>query len=421
MKDALIRYINDTTNGIKHTVNDKISSLVVEKKEDDDAYLLLCRNDDERLSKEEQDGYTTLLYETCGSYDEELNDHDHGLDSILDCVQFLLEKKANVNMQVANSMVPLYIAATSHWKITELLIQAKAYVNIKTNHQGCTPLIIASEDGYTKSVELLINAKADVNALSHTTNALISAASFGHTEIVKLLINAKANVNESSVNDGLTALFLSMEHHDHETSRLLLEANANPLICSRDGVFPIERLLFGCSDEVNYKTIGDPMTCIKLLLKYGSHPEILYNSSKYPESYQTAIFSVCYGGDPHIFSLLLNEIDNNSNYNSEDKHKLLHLEHTGFKVTPLEIAAEKNNSECVKLLIKHNVDIDMKSTENGNTAIMTAMKRFSDESVMTLFNVKADMTIHNNDGESAIDVLRKLKTQVDEQMNNLIN
>ena len=75
------------------------------------------------------------------------------------------------------------------------------------------------------------------------------------------MIYAKANVNQLSVNDGLTALFMSMENHDHEISKLLLEANANPPICSRDGVFPIERLLFACSEEVNYKTKGNPMTC----------------------------------------------------------------------------------------------------------------------------------------------------------------
>ena len=78
-------------------------------------------------------------------------------------------------MRVADPMFPIYIAVTSHWKITELLINAKANVNMrKLKHQGCTPLIIASEDGYTKSVELLITAKANVNALSHTTSALIS-------------------------------------------------------------------------------------------------------------------------------------------------------------------------------------------------------------------------------------------------------
>ena len=117
----------------------------------------------------------------------------------------------------------------------------------------------------------------------------------------------------------------------------------------------------------------------------------------------------------HIF-LLLNEIDNNPSYSSEDKNKLLHLEHTGFKVTPLEIAAERNNSECVKLLLEHSVNIDMKSTENGNVAIMAAMKRFNDESVMTLFNAKANI-IRNNDGESSIDLLKKIKTHVDEQIN----
>ena len=40
---------------------------------------------------------------------------------------------------------------------------------------------------------------------------------------------------------------------------------------------------------------------------------------------------------------------------------------------------------------------------------MAAMKRFNDESVMTLFNAKANMTIRNNDGESSIDLLKKIR------------
>jgi ankyrin repeat protein len=68
------------------------------------------------------------------------------------------------------------------------------YENIdKQNFAQQTPLIIAAEKGYTKTVEILLIHKADINAKDiGGQTALMKAAQMGHDEIVKILLDNRA-------------------------------------------------------------------------------------------------------------------------------------------------------------------------------------------------------------------------------------
>ena len=66
------------------------------------------------------------------------------------------------------------------------LIQQVADVNAEDSH-GLTPLILASDRGYTELAKLLIEKGADVNASNDGKTPLMFASSNGCTEIVELL------------------------------------------------------------------------------------------------------------------------------------------------------------------------------------------------------------------------------------------
>lgn len=88
---------------------------------------------------------------------------------------------------------------------------------------GYTPLMYASQYGYTKLVKSLIVAGADVNKTNNRigTTALITGA---NAEVVDALLQAGANI-ESKDALGMTALQWAAFNEHLEVVSLLIEAN----------------------------------------------------------------------------------------------------------------------------------------------------------------------------------------------------
>jgi uncharacterized protein YegL/ankyrin repeat protein len=104
------------------------------------------------------------------------------------------------------------------------LINAGADVNEK-NSYGYTPLMYASERGYTEIAALLLTRGTDVNARSDIGyTALINA---NGAETVSLLLENGANVNAQVNNSGYTALTRACELGDAAVVTLLLAKGAD--------------------------------------------------------------------------------------------------------------------------------------------------------------------------------------------------
>jgi ankyrin repeat protein len=99
------------------------------------------------------------------------------------------------------------------WK--DLLLQNGANINSK-NHNGLTPLHVASYCGESAIVNTLIEKGAEVNVKAKDgVTALHAAASKGNLDTIKLLINKGAEVDAKTSKDGLTPKdFASREGHE---------------------------------------------------------------------------------------------------------------------------------------------------------------------------------------------------------------
>lgn len=140
----------------------------------------------------------------------------------LEIVNYLISKKANVDIKTDNGITPLFFAKTHN--IAFLLIQNQANVNIKNNF-GSTPLHFAADGGYLEVIKLLVENGADINALNNNRyTALIYACgkiTSNHYEIVKYLLSKKADTTIVS-KEGLSALKNAQKNNNQKVIKLLL-------------------------------------------------------------------------------------------------------------------------------------------------------------------------------------------------------
>ena len=69
-------------------------------------------------------------------------------------MEFLLEHKADVNVNDKKGITPLHAAATGYKDIVELLLERKADIDAKDN-KGNTPLKLAEDNNHKDIADLL--------------------------------------------------------------------------------------------------------------------------------------------------------------------------------------------------------------------------------------------------------------------------
>ena len=172
-----------------------------------------------------------------------INKYNSNVDLILATEKgdLLMVKKAianrpNINTTVKYGVTPLLIASQEGYtKIIEVLLKEKADVNVACEESGLTPLYMASQLGHTDIVKLLLEAKAYVNTANKITDAtpLWMASQLGHTEIVKLLLEARADVNTVNTKYGSTPLYMASQNGHIGVVRLLLKENPDVHIANK--------------------------------------------------------------------------------------------------------------------------------------------------------------------------------------------
>ncbi|MDE6704952.1 MAG: ankyrin repeat domain-containing protein [Treponemataceae bacterium] len=169
-------------------------------------------------------------------------------------------------------------------EIVELLIQAGADVNAKTEEDGYSVIMFAVVYGMEDTVELLIKAGADVNAkdkYGNWTALMLAARSRSTPQIIKLLIKAGADVNVKSEYDNRTALTYAANGGYIEATELLIKAGADVnvkntydnrtalMYTAENGYKDIAELLIKAGADVNAKD-----DCGYTALRYAIHSHI---------------------------------------------------------------------------------------------------------------------------------------------------
>ncbi len=139
----------------------------------------------------------------------------------------LLNHKGNLQVQDTKGRTVLYWATRmGNTAVTKLILDTESSIINSADIRGTTPLLIATERGFTKIVDALISAGADVDMCNDVGDtALIIAAKAGHKECLQLLVEAEADVDAVNKN-GTNPLFHCMT--DASSLSVLLEAGADP-------------------------------------------------------------------------------------------------------------------------------------------------------------------------------------------------
>jgi len=143
----------------------------------------------------------------------------------IDLIKLLIESGANINSANKIGMTPFMHALLWKYKnIIEILIQSGADIN--PNNKKFLPLNVAVEGGDINLVKLLIKNGADVNARdNYGRTALMVASVMGCQHIVKELLQNGINVNAQDYK-GNTAL-MSAIFSDGSLVKLLIENGAD--------------------------------------------------------------------------------------------------------------------------------------------------------------------------------------------------
>lgn len=149
------------------------------------------------------------------------------LEGHLPVVKYLVEQKADVNIQNRHGDTPLVVAISRNHQEVALFLLAQPKINVnKQNKHGSSALTWAAEKGNIVLIEALLKAGANPNLADVDNDTALGNAAFnGNIEAVRMLIKAKADINSKN-KDGKTALMLAREQGHAEVVELLKSAGA---------------------------------------------------------------------------------------------------------------------------------------------------------------------------------------------------
>lgn len=153
-------------------------------------------------------------------------------------VSALLQRGFDVNTLDPDAQHGLLLALREpSLKVAALLIDwPKAQVEVRSA-QDESPLMLAALKGWTEICQQLIAKGADVNKPGWTP--LHYAATNGHLAVMNLLLDHHAYIDAASPN-GTTPLMMAAHYGTPEAVKLLLEADADPLLRNELGLSAID-------------------------------------------------------------------------------------------------------------------------------------------------------------------------------------
>ncbi|KAF2893544.1 hypothetical protein ILUMI_12632, partial [Ignelater luminosus] len=330
--------------------------------------------------KDTKEGWTALHYAAA---------YNHG-----EAAALLLSKGANIDAKSYREDTPLIWAVRKgHQEIVTILLAQGADIETKTLGDE-TPLMLSAFYGREDMVELFLSAGANANAkdingytvldcavyLGHkqivrlllsqgceiSTVPLQLAAEYGHIDLIELLLSLDVHIDVKDTKKGWTALHYAAMHNRGEAVALLLSKGANieakdymeetPLIWAvRAGHQVIAAILLAEGADIETKTLRDQTPLIisvrcgredmvELLLSAGANI-----NAKDKDDY-SALDCAVYLGHKQIVTLLLSK---------------------GCEIStvPLQLAAMSSNLDLIGLFLSLHVDIDVKDTKKGWTAL----------------------------------------------------
>lgn len=346
--------------------------------------------------------------------------------------QKLIEKGANVNRKLADSIFGTALVAAAWWghvDVIKCLVQAGADPNISLNSQEgwfdreqeeeeeteteprapegwyTSPLTAAVEENRVEATKYLVNeAKANIHmevTYDDLGSVLEIAASHGNHEIIKCLVQAGADVNKPPLNLSHGRIIdRALSHGDLKTIRFLIEeAGADiktPLpgsdihvladVVANKRIDSVKYLVESCDFDVNqvseYKSPliaaaqeGD-LDIVLYLVQHGADVNKPTGNDR-----KSPLTVAAYGGHIDIVRYLVqNGADPNNPPAGDD-----------FGSALIAALVTSDGKECATFLVENGSDVNLVVAGEEGSALATAARMNSIEMVRLLLEAGADV------------------------------
>ncbi|PXF42086.1 Ankyrin-3 [Gracilariopsis chorda] len=410
----------------------------VEDKRDDGmtAMHIAAKNNDTRMMQ--------LLAEEAGAQVNPCNDvlgmypiHIACENGAAEALKFLLVHGVDANCRDDNGFVPLHYAATSEQssECIDILLEARADVNAVSLDKE-TPLYTAVSRWNMEQFWKILKAGGDPS-IAHCDSTVVlgflAANSMEELGKFAAYISEHSQVQDSCDLDivigdeGQTALHIAARNQSVKVLENLLKAGANPNIEDESGLSPLLTVMENANgDKVEIST------SMNLLLRAGADP-----NKTTPDGERLLHFACKAKFHQLVEQLLKSGAEKDATSKSEtalhvsavaeDIHAMKMLLHAGAdpnvlneeKFTPLLICAKNHFVDGVQLLVDHGADVNISSPE-GNTCLHVCadLKKGKTREVISkltkagasldAFNTVGDQPLHVHISEYRTDGTRSL-------------
>jgi ankyrin repeat protein len=259
-----------------------------------------------------------------------------------------------------------------------LLQCAGADVNsVSSSGQQWTPLMIAGFCGRAATVRALVDLQADVNQTNANMESALSLAAFaGHADVVRLVVELKADVNPAD-KDGVPGLLMAAAAGHVDAVKALLELRADVNLVGGS-------LLFGSDGFTSLiiASMGGHMPAIEALCDAGA--DVNYKA----EDGLTATLCASAGQQTNAVRALIAR-------GADASQALL------VAATDTENSNENQCLVAIRTLAAAGAEVNRPVATHGTTALMAAAAKGLLARVQALVEVKADVGLRDEEGETA--------------------
>lgn len=283
----------------------------------------------------------------------------------------------------------IYAAINNNENIAEYLINFSDINLDSRDYSGKTAFEYASINNNINMIKLLINAGTDLNTESDSGNALVRAVENNNPETVKILINAGADLDARNAY-GLTPVMIAVDKRNIELLVILLRNGADVNAEVSNARAYLDEWPEGTKAIYSARLQGDS-EITDILISAGAE-----KNSKPDTELSEQLFQNAQSFNNDKAKILIDEGADVNAYNE-------------IGMTPLMIAAEKDNYELAKLLIMRGADVNAKVPikhkywSKGTTALIIAANNGSTSIINLLLKAGADINIKERYGNTALE------------------
>lgn len=301
----------------------------------------------------------------------------------------LLSLGADPVARDASIATPLHYAARSgDASCADLLLaidKVRAHVNdYKTYQEGWTPLMIAVVENNAELVAKIASVGGDANKTDNQNrNALFLAAEYGSLTAAKTLLDHGADAGKSAESTSNRSSMVHWVNAKNYAEMMLLLHQAGIDLNARDGSG--QTALHKACDSFDKEKI-------RVLIDLGANPDIANEFGKRPLDLLIDHYGYeMHQGDDMVALLLKNRANPGLSPSPS------------VRSAPLHVAASAGRTETVKLLLKHNAEVNVtERSEGGMTPFLLACEYGHAAAAQALLAAGADPLRQDRLGRTAL-------------------